>query len=72
MHRDENDYIETQTTTHTPNVTYGKSFHVVTHSKIAWAEDRDEGSVLNVSIDIVWTGWCPFKGQFAAGQSTVV
>lgn len=65
QHRDEHDYIETQTTTKTPNVTYGKSFHVLTHTKIAWVDrdDAEKGSVLNVVVEIIWTGWCPFKGM---------
>lgn len=64
QHRDEDDFIETETTTHTPDVPYGKSFHVITHTKVAWADRNDpsQGSLLNVVLEIVWTGWCPFKG----------
>jgi len=65
IHRDESSYIETETTTHTPNVTYGKSFHVITHTHIEWADNlrHEEGCILNVKLEIVWTGWCPFKGM---------
>ncbi|KAF8321552.1 hypothetical protein DL93DRAFT_2072261 [Clavulina sp. PMI_390] len=64
QHRDDQ-YIETETTTHTPYVTYGKAFHVITHTKIARANTADEnqGSILNVVLEIVWTGWCPIKGM---------
>lgn len=74
VHRDESSYIETETTTHTPNVTYGKSFHVVTHTRIGWADNlrHEEGSVLNVKLEIVWTGWCPFKGTLELAASDLI
>jgi len=62
QHRDESDYVSTRTTTYTPGVPYGGAFHVVTDTHIAWADNREQGCVVNITSEVVWTGFCPFRG----------
>jgi len=62
QHRNENDFISTRTTTYTPDVPYGGAFHVLTNTHIAWADSKDQGCVVNIASEVVWTGFCPFRG----------